>query len=84
MCHARPAQVQGRTITTQQTQWLELSPDSRDPQEDVIFNIGPKTTSPYLVVMELNNKPITMEIDMGAAVSIRVESGSHLLTHLTH
>jgi len=39
-------------------------------EEDTIFNVQPKTTPPYQVVVEINKLPVSMEIDTGAAVSI--------------
>ena len=70
VCHAKGSQSQGRTRITRRTQWLEQGPEASDPEEDVIFSIGSKTTPPYQVVVEINDQPITMEIDTGAAVSI--------------
>ena len=36
----------------------------------LICQIGSQTSPPYEVVVNLNQKPVTMEIDTGAAVSI--------------
>ena len=44
--------------------------DVADLEEDVIFNLSSKSTPPYQVVVEINGKPITVEIDTGAVVSV--------------
>ena len=41
-----------------------------DFEEDMIFNITSKTTPSYRVVVEIDEQPIPMEIDTGAAVSV--------------
>ena len=39
-------------------------------EEDTVFNVQSKTTPPYQVVVEINELPVSMEINTGAAVSI--------------
>ena len=70
VCHAKGSQLHDRISTARRAQWLEQGPEASDPEEDVIFSIGSKTTLPYQVVVQINDWPITMEIDTGAAVSI--------------
>ena len=38
--------------------------------DDVIFRVGNPSSQPYQVVIKVNDKPVIMEIDTGAAVSI--------------
>ena len=38
--------------------------------EDVVFRVGNRASQPYQVVINVNDKLVIMEIDMGAAVSI--------------
>ena len=47
-----------------------ISEETTHLEEDVVFNVKSKTTPPYQVVVEINEQPISMEIDTGAAVSI--------------
>ena len=54
--------------------WVEQTTgkpeDVTDLEEDVIFSLASKTTPPYMVLVEINGQPITMEIDTGAAVPV--------------
>ena len=71
-------QFQGRGPVTK-NHWVEQTASGfteTDPEEttnleeDVIFNVKSKSTPPYQVVVEINEHPVSMEIDTGAAVSI--------------
>ena len=53
----------------QQAQWPDQGSKADNPEEDVIFSVVSRATPPYQVVIEVNGRPITMEIDTGAAVS---------------
>ena len=52
--------------------WVETqAPKQEDNDETaLICQVGSQTSPPYEVVVTLNGKPVTMEIDTGAAVSI--------------
>ena len=52
--------------------WVETqAPKQEDNDETaLICQVGSQTSPPYEVVVNLNRKPVTMEIDTGAAVSI--------------
>ena len=52
--------------------WVETqAPKQVDNDETVLIcQVGSHTSPPYEVVVTLNGKPVTMEIDTGAAVSI--------------
>ena len=56
-----------------QTHHVEAEPDT-DEVVDLISTVYclqiPKTTSPYVVTLEVNSKPLTMEVDTGAVVSL--------------
>ena len=66
---------QGSHTRPRKTQWVDtqhsepqLRPD--EPAEEVIWRIGAKPSHPYRVVVQINNQPLSMEIDTGAAVSV--------------
>lgn len=47
------------------------SPDAdMEEQEFSLFRLGGKTAQPIMVTMEVNNQPLPMEVDTGAAVSV--------------
>lgn len=47
---------------------------TRDNQEEYLCVINNKSTTPYKVQLEVKGKPLTMEVDTGAAVSLAPES----------
>ena len=49
---------------------VETDPSSSAHTEDVVFRVGNRSSDPYQVIIKINGKPIIMEIDTGAAVSI--------------
>ena len=52
------------------TQCIETDLPPSAHTEDVVFRLGNRASQPYQVVINVNDKPVIMEIDTGAAVSI--------------
>ena len=63
-----------RRPTTQRTKWVEAGdgagPEASDTEEFQLFAIGEKSSCPIQADLLVNGKPLCMEIDTGAAVSI--------------
>ena len=62
----------GNTRARQQTKWInaddgKLIPDAEDLNK---FTIGEKSSRPIFVDVKVNGKPLTMEVDTGAAVTV--------------
>ena len=81
----RSTRVRGKGQTTSRgvkkatTRWVDTDTESPDnePTEEVLCNVytlDSKKVNPYKAVLELDGKPVSMEIDTGAAVSIISEN----------
>ena len=57
---------------TEQTKWL-ASADNQE-EESLFVVMGRSSSGPYQVELQVNGKPLTMEVDTGAGVSIAAES----------
>lgn len=57
----------GKWKTVQPTKWVK---EDSPTQEDVIWQIGGKSSQPYHVTIDINRQPLSMKIDTGAAVSL--------------
>lgn len=81
ICHAcqnkgHLARNSGRGRGSRKTQWVDTEPqEPPGPEEsageaDTICHVTTKPSNPYRVVLQVNGKPVTMEIDTGAAVTL--------------
>ena len=65
-----------QSTTARKTNWVQSDSSTctpPDPQQEVIWQLGtdnPTHAHPYQVVLEVNRRSLTMEIDTGAAVSL--------------
>ena len=57
---------------TEQTKWI-ASADNQE-EESLFVVMGRSSSGPYQVELQVNGKPLTMEVDTGAGVSIAAES----------
>ena len=55
------------------TKWVTATPDADAPEEH-LYVINSKSSPPYRVELQVNNHPIAMEVDTGAAVTLVPES----------
>lgn len=79
-CRSRTRKLQVAT----KTKWVASeSAEAIAHQEEQLFVIQNRSTPPYRVQLEVGGKPLTMEVDTGAAVSLAPESAvtSLLSTH---
>ena len=74
VCRSVP-RANKRTFT-RKTKWVATTEPSQpqDNQEEYLYVISNKSTAPYKVQLEVKGKPLTMEVDTGAAVSLAPES----------
>jgi predicted aspartyl protease len=64
----------GNTRTRQQTKWINADEGNSIPDHDEkdlnVFTIGENSSRPIVVDIKVNGKPLTMEVDTGAAVTV--------------
>ena len=63
----------------QRTKWVEAQGEQEPDEEYGIYSVRMSSPSPILVDVEVEGKPITMEVDTGAGLSVISE---HRLKHL--
>ena len=64
---------QSRKQTTEQTKWVD-TPNEPSTDDMAVLTIGSSLPRPITVSLEINDKPFTMKVDTGAAVSIMLFS----------
>ena len=72
VCHSK---VSGRRpqVPAKKTKWVSSTPN-KESSELLLYVIKSKSPPPYRVELQVNNHPIIMEVDTGAAVSLAPES----------
>ncbi len=71
VCRAMPTtNTQGMQQRRQRTNLVQQDSSDSESEEYFIFKLSAPTTSPIEVTVEVEGKPLTMELDTGAAVSI--------------
>ena len=61
---------------TKRAKWVKSDSDevAEASEEEVISHVGTKPSHPYQVVVQINGKAVSMEIDTGASVSLMSQS----------
>ena len=78
VCRSKKKQTEGHSSKRSppgRTQWVdteitEPQASVNEPAEELIWQLGAKTSRPYQAILEVNGQSLTMEIDTGAAVSL--------------
>ena len=65
-------QQQHQQTGTKRTTWIDVEQEGSNTTDNSfdIFSIGKNSASPILVELYINEKPLTMEVDTGAAVTV--------------
>ena len=78
VCRSRPrgAPSRGRRKMKLETKWVDNESEDRNPRDGTapeefhLFNVGTRSSEPITIEVSANGKPLRMEIDTGAALSI--------------
>ena len=71
------AHPQRSTSAQPQTKWVQVELEATNPapeEEFALFNMGASVSPPIEINVQINDKPIVMELDTGADISIISES----------
>ena len=76
-CRSKDRMSSSRRATTHSQRWVQLEPEASGTEESgdsdsglPVLTLGSRTGHPIIVDVQANGKPLTMELDTGAAVSV--------------
>ena len=76
-CRSKDRMSSSRRATTHSQRWVQLEPEASGTEESgdsdsglPVLTLGSRTGHPITVDVQANGKPLTMELDTGAAVSV--------------